>query len=184
MARTLAIIKPVGSILVMIGITVLIIVPTVRTINGIREATIAEHGLLEQRYQRGRILHRVLKEFAAVRDELAALRSRVPSSTRALEYIEHIERIANAHGLTETVTIAEPTAAPSGSAVAGIPITIEFRGTFPNATAGLRAIEQLPVPLRVTTLAYRTDGTTAAAAPVVLHIEGELPWSWNLGTGI
>ena len=75
------------------------------------------------------------------------------------------------------MTLTTPPAARAGTGgVSSIPITIELRGTFPNATAALRDIEQLSVPLRVTTITARADGSTATTAPITLRIEGDLPW--------
>lgn len=145
-SRSITFLTPVALFVAAITIIAAVIVPAVRTIATIRSATIAEHESLERRYRQGRVLSRVLRDYAIVRSDIDALGQQIPGEREALAFVQRIEGIASAHRLTEAVALDRTGGTASGAGLLRVPFQVDVEGTFPNALAALRDFERLPLP--------------------------------------
>lgn len=144
----LAFLPALLALLALVGITAGFVVPTVRRVQAVRAATIAEREQLEQRYQRGRERSRATLALREREQILSAISNRVPSEHEALTVIRSIEAVAASHHLEERIAIDWSTARTVGHII-DVPTTIELSGDYPNLIAALRDLERMTFPLAI-----------------------------------
>lgn len=181
MTSALAFLPALLALLALVGITAGLIVPTVRRVQVVRAATIAEREQLEQRYQRGRERSRATFALRERERVLSAISNRVPPEREALTVIRSIETIATSHHLEERIAIDWSTARTAGH-ILNVPTTIELSGGYQNLIAALRDLERMTLPLAIEQFDITTGMRTRFEQPgpqprVQLLIHTSTLWS-------
>jgi Tfp pilus assembly protein PilO len=148
MKRLIAFLPATLALLALLGMIAGLMIPTVRRIQGIRTAALAEREQLERRYQLGRDRSRAAIALAERELVLTALSNRIPYERDALATIRSIETIAQRRGLEERIAIDWITAR-EGNRILDVPTTIELSGSYPNLVAALRDLERMPLPIAI-----------------------------------
>ncbi len=140
-----------------------IIVPTLRDIQSITGAIQEQRNSIEEKYQRGQLLRKLVEDFKKIGPDKDRLNAAFIQPGGELDFIIGLERLAASR---EVDFDPQREKADAKARADSFPLTLKLRGTFSQLLSYLQDLERLPAYFNVSSLQLNAgpDGTIEAVA--------------------
>lgn len=102
----------------------------------------------------------VVRQYKKIQSDASRLSTAFVNGNDALSFIETLESVASASGMTQDITLDAPKApANPTTAPITVPVTLRAEGTFASTLAYIQALERLPIYLLFTDLSLVRGST-------------------------
>lgn len=157
--------------LALVGITFLIVLPAINTINQLREQIYESQRLLEERLQRTKLVKRSLQELTAIEKQMQEFKVTTFEEGEELKIITELENLAPQYNIRQTLNVA-----PVASPVKGLQAyTFSFlnHGLFADQIKYLKALEELPYYISINSIQWeKRKGETENGNAVTARFDG------------
>lgn len=151
-----------------------IIVPTLRDIQAITVAIQEQRDVIEEKYQRGQLLRKLVEDFRKIGPEKDRLDAAFIQPGGELDFIIGLERLAASR---EVDFDPQRVKADAKARADSFPLTLKLRGSFSQLLSYLQDVERLPTYFNVSALQLNAgpDGTIEATANGVGYLREAPP---------
>lgn len=140
-----------------------IIIPTLRDIQNITVAIQEQRNSIEEKYQRGQLLRKLVEDFRKIGPEKDRLNAAFIRPGGELDFIIGLERLAASH---EVDFDPQRVKADPKTRTDALPLTLKLRGSFSQMLGYLQAVERLPTYFSVSSLQLNAAPDGAVEADV------------------
>lgn len=137
--------------MLIIGLPIAIIWPSISNIREISHAILNEYRYLEERQQRGMQTKRVSAQYEAAKQYVPGLESLVLKKGSELQLVTDLERLAVEYRVTESLNLDLDHVTPKHG-LNSIPLSITIEGPYHNTINYLHALRGLPVVIGIETV--------------------------------
>src|SRR3989338_6353413 len=162
--------------ILLIGVVVFIIWPTITDIRQISQSVYLERVDLEKKYLRGQLLRKTIEDFEKIKPQQEKLAAAFIKEGEELEFITALERVAAANGLSQVIKL-QPTQDKTleKKFYSPLPLTLNATGSFLNTLKYLSDLQNLKYYFNVSAITFSNQSANRNNPEIInTNLAGEI----------